>query len=278
MKINYILNYLTKNKIIIAFLIILFTIFFHLSIFYITNSREGFSTDEPIGEYDYLAPFFDLKNFKSDDDIGNLWSDDTWKDFISKWNSIYCPNGTGDIYTCLKYPPGQVKNSTGVSFNQKALPMTLQASDAEAQYYAKNGKWPYNGYVINFIKEHPKIFETNNLQLRDFSGNVFTIDTIQKLKSNRVVYTQYILPLLNIKNDSTDPLSYQILMGKAKPPSSSLTSRAPSTSSSSQSTSFMSSFSSSTPFSTPSSSSNSNSSNSNYQDFVSLCKKVANTN
>jgi len=238
MKINYILNYLTKNKIIIAFLIILFTIFFHLSIFHITNSREGFSTDDSIGEYDYLAPLVDQERLKKNPEeeenrLLNLWSDDTWKDFVSKWNANNCPSGTSNnVLPCLTYPPGDVlidKNgpSNGPRFNQKFFPPWYQISEPEAKYYGKNGYFPYNRFIMNSITENPDIFTQANAG-KDPSGNPYTLDRVKQIYSNRLFYLVFIKSRLRtIKNDSSDPLSYQIFEGRAKPPSSSLTSKPP---------------------------------------------------
>jgi hypothetical protein len=234
MKFNSIFNYLRKNKIIIAFIIILFIIFFNLSIFHLANSREGFSTDEPIGEYDYLAPIIP-KDFEKKSEaeqlkfINNFWSDDTWKDFVSKWNSINCPSGKGNGMECLKYPPENLKSASRPdSITSIVFPLWQQISEPEAKYYGKNGYFPYNGFIMNSITENPVIFTNANV-VKDSSGNPFTLEKAKQKFSNRFFYLLFIRSVSTniMKNDSSDPLSYQIFEGRAKPPSSSLTSKPP---------------------------------------------------
>ena len=216
----------------------MFIIFFNLSIFHLANSREGFSTDESIGEYDYLAPLVDQERAKKNPEeeenrLLNLWSDDTWKDFVSKWNANNCRSGKGDVMSCLTYPiEGPVlidKNgpSNGPRFNQKWIPLWYQISEPEAKYYGKNGYFPYNRFIMNSITENPDIFTHANAG-KDPSGNPFTLDRVKQMYSNRLFYLVFIKPRLRtIKNDSSDPLSFQIVEGRAKPPSSSLTSKPP---------------------------------------------------
>ena len=173
-----------------------------------------------------------------------------WNAYASKWNSIHCPTGTG---------PNCIKSDNP---NMKILIIGFMGvTEPELQYFAQNGYWPYNGYVTNYITDNPTIFTKSGN--KDASGNPYTMSSAQQKFSNRAVFNQFIMPLLNAKNDSSDPLAYQIYTGKTPPPTSSLASPS----------SYMSSLS-------PSSSTNSSpisSSDSNYLDFVSLCKKVVGT-
>jgi hypothetical protein len=245
MKLNLALisKFVRTHKFILLTVFILFIFFFNFT-WVVT---EGFGSSS-IGQYDYLAPppskgpNLDLEKIKI--------SDDVWNAFISKWNSIHCPTGTGQ--KCAKADDAN---------NKIIVTGHLAVTEPELQYFAQNGYYPYNGYVTNYITDNPTIF-TKSAQ-KDPSGNPYTMSSAQQNYPNRFFFLLFIMPLLNVKNDSSDPLAYQIVTGKVSPPTSSLASPS----------SYMSSLS-------PSSSTNSSpisSSDSNYLDFVSLCKKVVGT-
>jgi hypothetical protein len=245
MKLNLALisKFVRTHKFILLTVFILFIFFFNFT-WVVT---EGFGSSS-IGQYDYLAPpptkdgHIDVEKIKI--------SDDVWNAYISKWNSINCPTGTGQM--CQKADDANYKIMvTG----------HMAVTEPELQYFAQNGYYPYNGYVTNYITDNPTIFTKSGQ--KDASGNLYTMSSAQQQNPNRFFFIRFIFPFLNVKNDSSDPLAYQIAAGKVPPPTSSLASPS----------SYMSSLS-------PSSSTNSSpisSSDSNYLDFVSLCKKVVGT-
>lgn len=123
-------------------------------------------------------------------------------------------------------------------------------TEKELQYYLDNGKWPYDGYVLNYINNHPDFFSKlpSNYTYKN-------LDDMQKDMGNRDVYGKFIMPQESQMNPP--PLSYQIYMGTAQPPSSATTASNATSGSSSSSKS-------------------SSTTDPNYQDFLSLCKKALN--
>jgi hypothetical protein len=206
-------KFLMKHKYFIL-LVVLLTLFF---VFLLPSFREGLA-NAAIGEYTYLAPV----------PAGNTWDQSTMDKFAKKYNEVN--NKTGDA---------MIKGNAEVL--KDFFPFAL---NAEVNYYIQNGKWPYCSYVSTYVEKHPE--EIGIGTGKDPSGNPITIEFFKKLFPNRFIYANYIGP--REKDMTPQPLSYQIFMGTAKPPS---------TSSSAASSSPASSL-----------------SDTNYQQLVTLCKNV----
>jgi len=163
---------MNAEKIIIKYKYILLsflTMILFFLLFNFTPIREGFGLSD---QYQYLAP----------DPSGNTWDTDTIQNFVKKYNEV-----------------NDLSGNTGLNaddFKPNSSFLMENATVAEAQYYAQNGKWPYCTYL------------TTNL-----------IPSLQKMFPNRLVYAigmsgfeQKITPL---------PLSYEIFAGTKLDPSSS---------------------------------------------------------
>lgn len=223
---NNLLQLIKDNKFIIilgAFILLIL----------ILNTKpiiEGLTSS--IGEYDYLAPV------PSDNKI----SDDIAKQFADKLNEINCPPGSPT-------PCGIDTSSTdGFSAWKKGLETVI--TEPELKYFIANGKFPYDGYIMNWIKNHPDKFPDG-------------ADGAQKTYTNRSLYEMVIKPTESTM--SPPPLAYNIYMGTAKPPPnfnyaathpSSITPSTTETSTTTPSTTVV------------------PSNDDNYNDFISLCKKT----
>jgi hypothetical protein len=222
MKLNFnnLLQIIKNNKFIILGAFILLIL--------ILNTKpiiEGLTSS--IGEYDYLQPI------PSDNKI----SDDIARQFADKSNEINCPPGSPT-------PCGIDTSSTdGFSAWKKGLEKNI--TEPEVNYYITNGKFPYNGYVMNWVKNHPDKFPNQ-------------IDTYQRMYFNRVLYDMYIKP--TEATMTPPPLAYNIFMGTAKPPPNfNYAATHPS---------------STTPSTSAPSTTVVPSNDENYNDFISLCKKT----
>lgn len=214
MKINFnkITQIIKRYKYVLLFLIV-------IVIFLCSSSSivEGLTGN--IGEYDYLAPIN-----RATENI----NDETWRRFLSRMakthgNDILPKDIPSDILSTYKTQYGSV------------------ITKGEIEYYINNGKFPYNGYVMKYLKNNP---------LPNRQPNYNSSEEIEKMQiglPNRVVYKDIILPAEESKKPL--PLSVKIYLGQEKPPSSyTITSTAAKT--------------------------NSNSQNKAYNQFVNLCKKI----
>lgn len=175
---------------------------------------EGLTT---IGEYEYLAPL----------PPNNTISDDVMKAYLDK---VMSPQQKQNI------PPDYVTNV------KKSFQTFV--TEKELQYHTENGKWPYDSYVLNYLTAHPEVLQKPNMPNN-------SLELTQMRNPNRNAYEIFIAP---IESQMTPPpLSYQIYMGTAEPPSEMMS--LPGISSSSSSSTSM---------------------DPNYQDFLSLCKRVLN--
>ena len=165
-------KFIYKYKYIILALLVILSL-----IYFFTPVVEGMTS---IGEYDYLEPV----------PKDNSWTDTTWKAFIDKMNSVICPTGTGT--NCIPNPPS----------DEFKKDVSEYATEAEAQYYIENGKWPYNQYVIKKAATDPEA----SSKLLDFQKNI----------SNRGFYDAFFQYEESLQNPL--PLSYQIFTGKTKAP------------------------------------------------------------
>ena len=118
-------------------------------------------------------------------------------------------------------------------------------TEEEAKYYIANGKFPWGSYIINSALKMPNVTQQD------------IVDAMINIPS-RLMYKTQFLPTESKQTPA--PLSYQIYMGTAQPPSTS------------------SSTSSSTVPSVSSPSSQSNLSNSDYQSLTSICRNVLGQN
>lgn len=180
MKIN-IEKFIIKYKYILLSVLAIFLFF---TFFNFIPIREGFGSSD---QYQYLAP----------DPSGNTWDTITIQNFVKKYNQVNDLSGNTAI--------------NAVDFKPNSSFFMENASVAEAQYYAQNGKWPYCSYL------------TDNL-----------IPNLQKLFPNRLVYA---VGMSGIEQKITPlPLSYEIYSGTKTDPSSSSSPSSSSMSESSNST------------------------------------------
>ena len=224
---NNLLQLIKDNKFIIilgAFILLIL----------ILNTKpiiEGLTSS--IGEYDYLDPI------PSDNTI----SDDLVRQYVDNWNKTYtCQPGTTGC--------AAIDVSTPDKYNSFKSQLEKFITEPELKYYETNGKYPINGYIMNWAKNNPD--KLKNIE-----------DTYQLYYTNRFFYGTFIQPTESTM--SPPPLAYNIFMGTAKPPpnfnyAATHPSSMPSSNGSSMSSSNGSSMSSS--------------SSTNYDDFISLCKKT----
>jgi hypothetical protein len=226
MKFNFanIKKVIIKNKFLVLSVLIII-----LYVTYFNPFREGLgmleSSSSSIGEYDYLAPI----------PSENTWSEDTTNSYVAKYNSV-------------------IKDSSGNSGQltpENAKFLYNFALEEEAQYYIKNGKFPINSHVTNYLIQNPDLFSNQKMP----NGEPLNSTNVSKLLPNRYLYAFVIAPKED--NLTPQPLSFQIFMGTAKPPAASSSYKNMLGMGNSSSTS-------------------SSLSDSNYQELVSLCKNVVN--
>jgi len=150
---------------------------------YFTPFREGL-LGSSIGEYDYLAPV----------PAGNVWSQDTIMQFVKKFNEVN--NITG------KDSALQVNNFENSYDGQFFIGNALEE---EAQYYIKNGKWPYDSYVNKYLSSLDANKTIVPVGIKDI-----TPTNVSEVWSNRVCYSQ--LMFGKESQMTPQPLSYQIYM------------------------------------------------------------------
>lgn len=270
-----------RYKYIIAFsILILFIIFNSFSVI------EGLTGSDNIGEYDFLAP-------PTSENDANSVDDDTFKKLLMKMNENICPNGKDG---CKQYidvsNPKTIQDYKQIysGQNPRIFGGLKLVTKEEIQYYIDNGYYPYGGYLVNYLTNQQSPL------IKQQKGDTFAdkIKTMQKGSPSRQVYSMFV-SLAESKKDP-QPLSYKIFMGIEPPPASS--NNSVSSSASSLSSSLLGSSSSSSSSSLLGSSSASSSSSlfgsssspssltdtsstesvdSNYQDFISLCKKTLNS-
>lgn len=204
-----IIRFLSKHKIVVFLAIFVgFILLFRTRLVI-----EGLTS---MNEYEYLAPV----------PPNNTISDDVVKAFAMKYNANSSVTHSGNMNVSTPENVAYFKNQLQGVYTEKEL-----------QNYIDNGKFSYNSYILNFLNSHADV-------MAKLTNTLGSLDIAQKIYGNRVAYQQYILP---IESQMTPPpLSYQIYMGTAQPPSQTM----------------------------PTSSSTSM--DPNYQDFLSLCQRVLN--
>lgn len=165
--------------------------FFIVIIIFFYNSSsivEGLTGN--ISEYDYLAPV--------NPSTENI-SDEIWRRFLSIMAKAF-----GRDNVLPNDVPSDVLSDYKIQFGEIV-------TKAEIEYYINNGKFPYNGYVMKYLKNNlEKVREPNY----NFSEE---IERLQKFLPNREIYRQQIfLPVE--KNQKPLPISAKIYLGQEKPP------------------------------------------------------------
>ncbi|MFY7729317.1 MAG: hypothetical protein ACOVRN_07365 [Flavobacterium sp.] len=213
------IQFINKHTFIILSIVVIIAFVYNAS-----PIMEGLTNN--IGEYDFLAPV--------NPSVEKI-DDNSWKLFIRRKAA-----GTNP-----QLSKQQIEDIISNWFDDIKNFYKMYLTKAELNYYIQNGKFPYNGYVMNY--------------LHSLSGTFFpkgktseTIKQMQKEEPNRVVYDYIIYNLYESKQVPL-PLSAKIFLGQEKPPKSS--SNAGSSSTSNTSASLVTSM--------------------NYKDLVSLCKKIA---
>lgn len=233
MKINF--NKITQIIKKYKYIILLFIV---IVVFLCTSSSivEGFTDN--IGEYDYLAPP------PSTDNI----DDETLKNLFSKLLDVQAEiappefkNSAIENATKIKEKLLTADKNMLERMKKELEPLLKNSTKPEIEYFIKNGKFPLNGYVMNYLKNTIKPFTS-------LGQEVTVDDQMKRLKiyPNRLIYG------LRIYRDESKqnplPLSAKIYLGQEKPPSVSSTIITDDISAIK--------------------------SNSNYSELVSLCKKV----
>lgn len=164
----------------------------------LVNSCKSNDNSDDYEKYKYLV---------KPPDSGYNWSDDTLNNFlpffISNSNKILSEPDT-------TVHPGPPFNNDPVytSF------LKLYATEDEAKYYIKNGKWDYPTYVIDYMKKKSD-------KITAFAGSIFnnpnTIDNLTKVWPPSITYYYFIYPEPDEQNDKTKP-SVQYFTGTLPPP------------------------------------------------------------
>jgi hypothetical protein len=192
-----IMRKLTKEVlwIFLGFILLIFILDFFLL------KREGLSVTDmgkttPPCEYKYLAP-------TPKDENGNVkeWNIATQDNYIKKMNEVNPPSDSKDKL-----------DRTKLSELQKIL----NISEEEGNYYAKNGQFPLNPFIINTLKNDEKV-KAKIEQLSRESKVVITADNINKMNTVRMIYARVIAPTESTDSSSLT-LARQIFDGKTVAP------------------------------------------------------------
>jgi len=158
--------------------------------------KEGLENND-VGMYDYLAPAKATSGSGSFDGK-HKWSDETVKQLTEKYNKI--PNIDKQLNE------EKVKNF-----------FTLFATEDEAKLYIKNGTWPVNLYVKNFIDSKTNLLSYYNAKQNSelkIMGVKATNQNLTQFYSNRIIYSMFIMPV----ERELAPLSLQYFSGALPAP------------------------------------------------------------
>jgi hypothetical protein len=158
--------------------------------------KEGLENND-VGLYDYLAPAKAASGSGSFDGK-HKWSDETVKQLTEKYNKI--PNIDKQLNEEV------VKNF-----------LTLFATEDEAKMYIKNGTWPVNLYVKNFIDSKTNLVSYYNAKQNSelkIMGVKATNQNLTQFYSNRMIYSIFIMPV----ERELAPLSLQYFSGALPAP------------------------------------------------------------
>lgn len=220
-------KFFMKNMYIILSILVIVVFFYFVTPPFFHSFSEGFTENE----YKYLAPL----------PAGYTWSQDILTKLTEKGNKM-AKEGE---------PPNTEENT-------KMFLKSWDITEEEAKYYIKNGKWPYDAYVLNYVKQNPDIMG----KMKQEDGSPQTVSTLSKNWSNRIFYGQLIGP---IESKQTPlPLSYQIFKGTIPAP----VQKSQTDTSKTKTTKMIS------PITSSSLSSASTLSESNYNTLVGLCKNI----
>ena len=193
--IKNIIKNITKNKYILFLILILTIIIIIIILMYFFKKYEGFSTKKQIiDDYDFLEP----------PSKHNFFNDKLISDFINSYN-INAKKASTTVQLPVKITKPYQDDDT-----VKYLQTTVTSH--ELKHYIKDGNWPYNDYVDNWLNNDKS--EINKLQ--QFFGNKPA--TIENLKILFPVRTAYFLLILPSESKSLYP--YHIYTGIIKPPQS----------------------------------------------------------
>lgn len=250
------------KDILLALLVLLSLVYFFTPIvegfdFSMPSSSSSSSSTKPIGMYEYLSPPYPMDNDKVlVQKYTESVSDDLINRLMDKNNSINCPENRDK--TKNKCNPVSSGGQMRAFLNFYGMP-----SVPEINYYIDNGKWPYNQFVLDYVKNNPDILKDT----RDVDGKPLTIEGTRKIMPVRGFFGWFMKDKIMRDNNADPgkwnedldsiPLPVRIYSGKAVAPKSS-------------SGSSVSSFNSS--------SNPSNLSDSDYKNLVSLCKTVVKNN
>jgi hypothetical protein len=187
---NKIIQIIKRYKYVLLFLII-------LVIFLCSSSSIIEGLTGSIGEYDFLAPVVENIDFE------------TWKTFFQKY---YNKSMTDE----------EVKSKLGMERSYLDMAIGRYITKTELEYYIANGKFPYNGYVINFLTNN-----TNILGVRQGQSISDRINELQKLNPNRVIFEN--LMYSDELAKTPQPLALKIFLGTEKPPTTTTSTTTPPT-------------------------------------------------
>ena len=154
------------------------------------------------------------------------WSQDTQTAFTNAWNTNL--------------------NKKGITLDVNVYMQDL--TEEEAEYYIANGKFPWGSYITNAVLKIPNVTQP-------------MVDNAMTESPSRLAYQENLLQTESKQTPA--PLSYQIYMGTAQPPSDSTDSTDSTDSGDS---------------SDPTSSQSNVLSNSDYQSLTSICKNILGQN
>jgi len=214
-------KFFMANKYIILSILVIVVFFYFVTPPFFSAFVEGFTESE----YKYLAPV----------PANNTWSQDTMTKFTEKMN--------------IKFKDEKTKTEEDI---KNIFIKGWNITEEEAKYYIKNDNWPYDAYVMNYVKQNPGILGTTKQK----DGSPQTVSNLSKNWPNRIFYAQLIGPIESKQNPQ--PLSYQIFKGIIPDPSSSQKKTSETIS----------------PITSSSLSSASTLSEANYNDLVGLCKNI----
>lgn len=147
---------------------------------------EGLTNN--IGEYDYLAPL------PKDNKISDSTLRAAYKTMILA--QPVCQDPSNNCNTDL----------SGNDYTSRMNQFSQMATEAEWAYYAKNGKFPYNSYVLSYLKAHPDVFTNPFFK---------TLDDYQKNYPVRNAYGQFMLPTESSENPKS--FAYKVFFGIEDP-------------------------------------------------------------
>jgi len=160
----------------------------------LVNSCKSNNNSDDYEKYKYIVKI---------PDGGYNWSDDT----INNWVPFFISNAN----KILNKPDTTVYDGPPYNNNPNYQMFNDVATEEQAKYYIKNGKWDYPTYITDWMKNNPdKISNLANL-----FNNPNTIDNITTVWPPNLLYVLLIYPIE--QNDKTK-LSVQYFTGTLPTP------------------------------------------------------------